>query len=81
MDKHGIKMEYNNAANRYEAHAMLKQGYYSYQYLTMHDDGTLHPVSTEGNFYQTENSYQMLIYYKGIGQRTYRLVGYNKIRS
>ena len=47
----------------------------------MCDDGTLHPVSTEGNFYQTENSYQMLIYYKGIGQRTYRLVGYNKIRS
>lgn len=75
------EMTYNEQTKLYEAYIPLKQGYYSYQYLTMHDDGTLHPVSTEGNFYQTENSYQMLIYYKGIGQRTYRLVGYNKIRS
>ena len=74
-------MTYNEQTKLYEAYIPLKQGYYSYQYLTMRDDGTLHPVSTEGNFYQTENSYQMLIYYKGIGQRTYRLVGYNKIRS
>ena len=75
------EMTYNEQTKLYEAYIPLKQGYYSYQYLTMCDDGTLHPVSTEGNFYQTENSYQMLIYYKGIGQRTYRLVGYNKIRS
>lgn len=75
------EMTYNEQTKLYEAYIPLKQGYYSYQYLTMCDDGTLHLVSTEGNFYQTENSYQMLIYYKGIGQRTYRLVGYNKIRS
>lgn len=75
------EMTYNEQTKLYEAYIPLKQGYYSYQYLTMCDDDTLHPVSTEGNFYQTENSYQMLIYYKGIGQRTYRLVGYNKIRS
>ncbi len=74
-------MSYNEQTKLYEANVPLKQGYYSYQYLTKHNDNSLHPVSTEGNFFQTENSYQMLIYYKGIGQRTYRLVGYSKIRS
>ena len=75
------EMSYNEQTKLYEANVPLKQGYYSYQYLTKHNDNSLHPVSTEGNFFQTENSYQMLIYYKGIGQRTYRLVGYSKIRS
>lgn len=75
------EMSYNEQTKLYEANVPLKQGYYSYQYLTMHNDNSLHPVSSEGNFFQTENSYQMLIYYKGIGQRTYRLVGYSKIRS
>jgi len=41
----------------------------------MKKDGTTAPVSTEGNFFQTENSYQTLVYYKGVGERTDRLVG------
>jgi hypothetical protein len=33
----------------------------------------------EGSFYQTENRYQALVYYKGIGQRTWRLVGFQQV--
>ena len=72
------EMEYNPQTKLYEAYVRLKQGYYSYQYLTMRNDGSLCPVTTEGSFFQTENQYQMFVYYKGIGQRTYRLVGYGK---
>lgn len=74
------EMTYNELTKLYEADVMLKQGYYSYQYLTVDEDGSIRPVATEGNFYQTENKYQMLTYYKGIGQRTFRLVGYSQIR-
>ena len=82
MDKHGIKMEYNNAANRYEAHAMLKQGYYSYRYVTTSLDGsTVLPLPSEGNFHQTENEYQILVYYRPFGQRADQLVGYKNIKT
>ena len=69
------KMEWNVQNECYEYEVQLKQGYYNYQYLVMKKDGTTAPVSTEGNFFQTENSYQTLVYYKGVGERTDRLVG------
>ena len=82
VSKHGIKMEYNNAINRYEAHAMLKQGYYSYRYVTTSLDGsTVLPQPSEGNFHQTENEYQILVYYRPFGQRTDQLVGYKNIKT
>ena len=82
VSKHGIKMEYNNATNRYEAHAMLKQGYYSYRYVTTSLDGsTVLPQPSEGNFHQTENEYQILVYYRPFGQRADQLVGYKNIKT
>lgn len=74
------EMTYNEEEEIYEAVVPLKQGYYSYQYLLMADDGTLHPVPSEGSFYQTENEYETLVYYKGVGERTDRLVGYGKVK-
>lgn len=71
------KMEWNEADNLYEASVPLKQGYYSYQYLLMSSDGSLRPLHSEGNFYQTENKYQALVYFRGQGERTDRLVGYS----
>jgi len=58
---------------------MQKLGYYSYQYLWMLPDGTIRTMPTEGDFYQTENSYQMLVYFRGQGERTDRLVGFQEI--
>ena len=73
------RMSYNELHKQYEATILLKQGYYSYRYLTQHSDGTMTPLSTEGCFYQTENTYQALIYYRPIGTRTDRLVGYAEV--
>jgi hypothetical protein len=42
-------------------------------------DGTIRTMPTEGDFYQTENSYQMLVYFRGQGERTDRLVGFQEI--
>jgi len=70
------KLEYNEETHAYEGATWLKQGYYNYEYLMMDAQGALVPVPSEGNFYQTENSYQALVYYRGTGERADRLVAY-----
>lgn len=70
------EIKWNEKNQQYEGELLLKQGYYSYQYLMMKPEGKLKPVPSEGNFYQTENTYQALIYFKANGDRTDRLVGY-----
>lgn len=72
-------MQYDEEAGAYRAAVMQKQGYYSYQYLLRKEDGTTAIPPTEGCFYQTENRYQAYVYYKGQGERTWRLVGYKQI--
>lgn len=74
------EMQYDDLAQLYTTTLPLKQGYYSYQYLWLRNDGTTAPVPSEGNFYQTENQYQALVYYRPIGGRTDRLVGFGQIR-
>lgn len=71
-------MEYDEANKLYTASILQKLGYYSYQYLWVTDDGFTHPLPSEGNFYQTENRYQVLVYYKEIGGRTWRLVAFSQ---
>ncbi|MBR0166108.1 MAG: DUF5103 domain-containing protein [Prevotella sp.] len=75
-------MEYDEANKLYTTSILQKLGYYSYQYLWVTDNNMTHPLPSEGNFYQTENRYQVLVYYKGIGERTWRLAtfGQNTIR-
>lgn len=72
------RMHYNRANGTYEAVLLLKQGYYSYQYLAVPagGDGTGHTAPIEGDFYQTENEYDILVYYSTPSQRYDRLVGY-----
>ena len=74
-DRHHYHMTYDEQQQTYHASILQKQGYYSYQFLTA--DGGI-PAS-EGSFYQTENRYQVLVYYKGSGERTWRLVGYRAL--
>ncbi|MBQ9677987.1 MAG: DUF5103 domain-containing protein [Prevotella sp.] len=71
-ERTAYQMQYDATAQCYRAQVMQKQGYYSYLYVDK--DGRTAP--TEGNFYQTRNRYQALVYYKSLGERTWRLVGY-----
>ena len=67
------RMHYDAAQQLYTASILQKPGYYSYQYLT-HTDELL---PSEGSYYQTENHYQALIYYKGTTDRTWRLIAFH----
>lgn len=74
------RMIYNPQNGLYENVLLLKQGYYSYNYLVKNVDGSFSPLQSEGNFCYTENKYQCLVYYKAAGDRTDTLVGYRQIR-
>jgi len=74
-DRSDYKMEYDVAEQKYSITLLQKLGYYNYMFIT--PEGGLAP--TEGSFYQTENSYQVYIYYKGKGARTWKLVGFRSL--
>ena len=76
-----FRMTWNENDGLYEAVVPLKQGYYNYQYLTRNVDGSITVLPSEGSFYQTENSYQLLVYFRGQGERTDRLVNYLNLSS
>lgn len=68
-------MTYNPETAAYEGSILLKQGYYSYQYLTKSKSGKISPEPVEGNYFQTENEYTLLLYFRQTGARYDRLVG------
>lgn len=74
------KMQYDEGAQCYRLSLLLKQGYYSYQYVWQKPNGQIATVPSEGSFYQTENRYQALVYYRKLGERADRLVGFAEIR-
>jgi hypothetical protein len=72
-------MTYDHKTGSYVARVLQKQGYYSYQYLWQLPDGTRRYAPSEGSFYQTENRYQAFVYFRGIGENTWRLAAYRQI--
>lgn len=79
-DSGNYRMDYDERDHSYNAAILQKQGYYSYQYLLVDADGqATHVVPEEGSFSQTENRYQAFVYYKGTGERTWRLVAYRQV--
>ena len=74
------KMQFDEGAQCYRLSLLLKQGYYSYQYVWQQPNGQIATVPSEGSFYQTENRYQVLVYYRKLGERADRLVGFAEIR-
>ena len=73
------EMTYDTTTQLYTTSILQKQGYYSYQYLWLDNDGRQQFLPSEGSFYQTENRYQTYIYYKGTEDRTWRLVSYRQL--
>jgi Domain of unknown function (DUF5103) len=78
------RMAWNADKGRYERSFFLKQGYYSYCYVTVDkSDPALKPsfAQTEGNHIDTENSYLILVYFRRLGARADELVGISRFNS
>ncbi len=75
LDKNNI-MKYNSRDRQYECAMLLKQGWYNYEYVFQKDgENTSITGPFEGNHYETENDYLVLIYYRNPRERYDRLIG------
>jgi hypothetical protein len=76
------KMDYNAKTALYEKAILIKQGFVNYQYLVIDNKGIVDQENAiDGNFYQTENDYSVLVYYKGNADRYEKVIGYGKANS
>lgn len=70
------KMDYNEKKGVYEKALLIKQGFTNYQYVIADNNGKIDDENAiDGNFYQTENNYFVLVYYKENNQRYDRIIG------
>ena len=70
------KMEFNKNSGLFEKAILLKQGFTNYQYVVTDKSGKVdYENAIDGNFYQTENNYTAIVYYRGNNDRYDRVIG------
>jgi hypothetical protein len=69
-------MEFNPLTQSYEAEILLKQGFYNYNYITLNTKNQIDTTEINGSFYETENEYQVVVYYSKFGSKYDRVIGY-----
>lgn len=85
------RLQYDEAVHAYVGTFMLKQGYYNYQYLVVPREQQFkrRPLGQpcgftapfEGDFFQTENDYRILVYQRQPGARYDRFVGMALVKN
>jgi hypothetical protein len=71
---HTNRMKYDSTHNVYTSRILLKQGVYDYQYHVR--SKALPSYYLEGSHFQTENQYEIFVYYRPFQPRADLLVGY-----
>jgi hypothetical protein len=80
-----MKPAFNPEKGFYEKTLFLKQGFFNYTYVTTAEriqaGQKFSFENTEGNYWSTENSYMVLVYYRPFGARADELIGYTSLSS
>ena len=71
------KMEYDSVKKEYYGTLILKQGWYDYQYILRSQQYP--PWHLEGSHFETENMYEIFVYYRPFQPRADLLVGYLRL--
>ena len=73
------RMPYDAVKKEYRGAAFLKQGWYDYQYVVK--STTLPPYYLEGSHFETENDYEVFVYYRTFQPQADLLVGYIRLEE
>lgn len=68
-------MKYDSQSDSYRNTRLFKQGYYDYKYVVVNRDGSIDEGAVSGDFWQTENEYTVIIYFRELGGRYDRIIG------
>jgi hypothetical protein len=71
------RMKYDSAQRLYTSRILLKQGWYDYQYYVK--SGSLPTYYYEGSYFETENRYEIFVYYRPFQPRADLLIGYMQL--
>lgn len=69
------KMNFDASKGNYYKDLYLKQGIYDYHYI-LKSNNEIDQNAIDGSHFETENDYQILVYYRRTGSRYEELVGY-----
>jgi hypothetical protein len=79
------KMSFDDVQQAYTVRVPLKQGYYNYAFSAKPKNSSttaqvnLTPI--DGDWWETENVYTILIYYRAFGERYDRVIGMTRVQS
>lgn len=76
-----LRMRFNRDKQIYETRLLLKQGYYDYTYLAKDLRPPYQISGVDGDIFETENTYMVLVYYRPFGSRTDELIAVSAISS
>ncbi len=75
------KMQFNEEKGIYENDQYLKQGYYSYGYMLVDKNDPTQQTLLDDNYWETENTYTILVYYKSFTDQYDQLIGIGKLNT
>lgn len=76
------RLQYDRKRKAYRARILFKQGYYNFMYAIYDsEEGEADVTEIEGSHWEAENTYQILVYNRDIGQRYDRLIGFGELSS
>lgn len=70
------RMAYDEESGSYKHQLLLKQGWYNYMYWSA---DPLDEQEIERNFFETENLYEVFVYFRAMGSRGDELIGYGRV--
>lgn len=73
------KMVYDSSLKEYHGKLFLKQGRYDYQYVLKNNN--MPPYYLEGSHFETENTYEIFVYYRPFQPKADLLIGYMKLEK
>jgi hypothetical protein len=69
------KLTLNKKTNTYQTTVLVKQGWYDYQYAYKSKNGW-DTLPFEGSHFETENEYEIFVYFRDVGSRYDEIIGY-----
>jgi len=78
-DNSRLRMDPNTG--KFATVQFLKQGVFDYAYVWVDKSGNVVPGALEGNHFETENTYQLLVYSRPAGSRWEELIGFKELAT
>jgi hypothetical protein len=76
------KLVYEDSRKKFYASLLFKQGLYDFKYVWKdRETGKVNESIFEGCFFETENNYQVFVYFRKPGSRWEELIGYTMINT